>query len=143
MAHETPPKRTLAMVLTGPRALEPRELPIPEIDDDSALLRVEACGICGSDYEQFEGVLRTPVPVIPGHEPLGLIDDDRRPRGAALGRRRRRPRRGRDADLRAASAAPCLAGPLPPLPRQRRDDLLVRAALAGRRALWGAYAEYM
>jgi NADPH:quinone reductase-like Zn-dependent oxidoreductase len=68
------PRKTLAMVLTAPRTLEPREFPLPEIDDDSALLRVEACGICGSDYEQFEGVLRTPLPVIPGHEPLGTIE---------------------------------------------------------------------
>ena len=48
-------------------------MPIPDIDDDSAILRLEACGICGSDYEQFEGMLRTPMPVIPGHEPLGVI----------------------------------------------------------------------
>ena len=70
---EALPKHTFAMVQTGVRTLEPRELPIPEIDDDSALLRVEVCGICGSDYEQYAGVLRTPVPVIPGHEPLGRI----------------------------------------------------------------------
>src|SRR5512134_369680 len=68
------PRKTLAMVQTGVRKLEPRELPVPEIDADSALLRVEACGICGSDYEQYEGLLRTPVPVIPGHEPLGVIE---------------------------------------------------------------------
>src|SRR5688572_11278588 len=68
------PRRTFAMVLTGPRRLEPRELPVPDIGDDGALLRVEVCGICGSDYEQFEGVLRTPTPVIPGHEPVGVID---------------------------------------------------------------------
>ena len=65
-------EKTLAMVQTAPRKLEARELPLPEIDDQSALLRIEACGICGSDYEQFEGVLRTPMPVIPGHEPLGF-----------------------------------------------------------------------
>ncbi len=68
------PAKTLAMVQTGVRKLEPRDLPIPEIDDESALLRVEACGICGSDYEQYEGMLRTPMPVIPGHEPLGVIE---------------------------------------------------------------------
>src|SRR4030095_9461575 len=66
-------RTTFAMVLTGPRRLEPRDLPLPDLGADEALLRVEACGICGSDYEQFEGVLRTPVPVIPGHEPLGRI----------------------------------------------------------------------
>ena len=61
------------MVQTGPRKLEAQDLPIPQIDNESALLQLEACGICGSDYEQFEGVLRTPMPVVPGHEPLGTI----------------------------------------------------------------------
>lgn len=61
------------MVQTAPRTLEPMDLPLPEIDDDSGILRIETCGICGSDYEQFEGVLRTPMPVVPGHEPLGVV----------------------------------------------------------------------
>ncbi len=67
------PRKSFAMVQTGVRELTPQELPIPDIDEDSGLLEVEACGICGSDYEQFEGQLRTPVPVVPGHEPLGRI----------------------------------------------------------------------
>jgi len=67
------PKTSFAMVQTAERKLEPRDLPIPDIDADSALLQLEACGICGSDYEQYEGQLRTPMPVIPGHEPLGRI----------------------------------------------------------------------
>ncbi len=68
------PRTTRAIVQTAPRRLELRELPVPEIDDDSGLLRVEACGICGSDAEQYAGVLPAPWPVIPGHEPLGVID---------------------------------------------------------------------
>ena len=67
------PKTSFAMVQTDIRTLEPADLPMPEIDDDSGLLRLEACGICGSDYEQYEGVLRTPMPVVPGHEPLGVV----------------------------------------------------------------------
>jgi threonine dehydrogenase-like Zn-dependent dehydrogenase len=51
-----------------------RELPLPEIDADSALLRVEACGICGSDAEQYAGVLPAPWPTVLGHEPLGIIE---------------------------------------------------------------------
>ena len=66
--------KTRAVVQTAPRKLEMREFPIPEIDDDSALLRVEACGICGSDAEQYAGVLPAPYPVILGHEPLGIIE---------------------------------------------------------------------
>jgi len=69
------PKRTRAIVQTGPRRLELRDLPIPKIGDDDALLRVEACGICGSDAEQYEGVLPVPYPLIPGHEPLGIIEE--------------------------------------------------------------------
>ena len=67
------PVKSFAMVQTAKRQLTPTDVEIPEIDDDSAILKLEACGICGSDYEQFEDVLRTPMPVIPGHEPLGVI----------------------------------------------------------------------
>jgi len=40
-----------AVVLTKPKTLEAREFPRPAIGGDDALLRIEACGICGSDYE--------------------------------------------------------------------------------------------
>ena len=69
-----PARTTRAVVLVGPRSLELRKLPIPEIDDDSALLRVEACGICGTDAEQYAGMFQFPLPAIPGHEPLGIIE---------------------------------------------------------------------
>lgn len=68
------PKNSLAMVLTAKRQLQRMDIPLPDIDEDSAILRVEVCGICGSDYEQFEDVLGMPMPVVPGHEPLGIIE---------------------------------------------------------------------
>jgi threonine dehydrogenase-like Zn-dependent dehydrogenase len=68
------PKTTRAIVQTAPRRLELRELPVPDIDADSALLRVEACGICGSDVEQYTGTIPVRLPLIPGHEPLGIIE---------------------------------------------------------------------
>lgn len=68
------PRASRVIVQTGPRALELRELPLPEIDDDSALLRVEACGICGSDVEQYMGLVPVRFPLVPGHEPLGVIE---------------------------------------------------------------------
>jgi threonine dehydrogenase-like Zn-dependent dehydrogenase len=67
-------RTTRAIVQTGPRQLELRELPIPEIDDDSGLLRVEACGVCGSDVEQYTGTIPVRLPTILGHEPLGIIE---------------------------------------------------------------------
>jgi threonine dehydrogenase-like Zn-dependent dehydrogenase len=127
------------MVLRAPRRLEPRELPLPEIGGDEALLRVEACGICGSDYEQFEGVLRTPVPVIPGHEPVGVIE--------AIGDRAAR-RWGVDVGDRIAVenliscrfCAACLAGQYT-LCRSRRIYSYI--PLSDGHGLWGAYSEYM
>jgi threonine dehydrogenase-like Zn-dependent dehydrogenase len=65
---------TRAIVQTGVRALELRELPVPDVDAESAILRVEACGICGSDAEQYVGTIPVEYPLIPGHEPLGIIE---------------------------------------------------------------------
>jgi len=62
------------MVQHGIRDLRPADLPLPSVGSDDALLRVEACGICGSDYEQYEGALPVQYPVIPGHEPVGVIE---------------------------------------------------------------------
>jgi threonine dehydrogenase-like Zn-dependent dehydrogenase len=134
-----PRRKTLAMVQTAVRRLEPRDLPVPEIDADSALLRIEACGICGSDTEQFEGVLRTPIPVIPGHEPLGVIE--------AIGDRAAR-RWGVDVGDRVAVetmlscrfCAACLSGSYH-LCRTRRIYSYI--PLDEPPGLWGAYAEYM
>lgn len=59
--------------MTGVRALEMREFPLPEIGPQEGILKIDACGICGSDYEQFDGTLPVRFPVIPGHEPVGTI----------------------------------------------------------------------
>src|SRR4249919_2919175 len=72
--------RVRAMVQTGPRALELRELERPTIGDDEALIRVEACGICGSDVSMYEadpahGGDRMVFPVIRGHEPVGIVEE--------------------------------------------------------------------
>jgi threonine dehydrogenase-like Zn-dependent dehydrogenase len=133
------PRKTLAMVQTAPRRLEPRELPVPDVRDDSAILRVEACGICGSDYEQYEGVLRAPMPAIPGHEPLGRIE--------AIGDAAAR-RFGVDVGDRVAVETmiscrycdACLAGRYH-LCRTRRIYSYIPLAEAP--GLWGAYSEYM
>ncbi|MEC7489015.1 MAG: alcohol dehydrogenase catalytic domain-containing protein [Pseudomonadota bacterium] len=67
-----------AAVLTEPRNFSFCEFDIPEIGPDDAILRVEAAGLCGTDYEQYAGHLTgTPWdiwPIIPGHEIFGWID---------------------------------------------------------------------
>lgn len=64
-----------AIVQEGPRRLRRLEFPLPRIGPEDALLRVEACGICGTDYELYAGELPGPFPMIPGHEPVGVIEE--------------------------------------------------------------------
>lgn len=68
----------VAVAQTGPRRLETVELPRPRIGADDALLRVEACGICGTDVEQYrgelDGTLPLRYPLVLGHEPVGVIE---------------------------------------------------------------------
>ena len=63
-----------AMVLTAPRQFELRQFPIPEIGPDDGLLRVEACGLCGTDHELYSGHLPMRGPIVPGHETVGVIE---------------------------------------------------------------------
>jgi threonine dehydrogenase-like Zn-dependent dehydrogenase len=66
-----------AAVLTAPRTFEMREFALPEIGPDDGLLRVEANGLCGTDYYQYlcEFKIGTgKLPIIPGHEPIGWIE---------------------------------------------------------------------
>ena len=54
--------------------LEPDYLEIPKVAPDTAILKVEACGLCGSDVEQYKGSFGfVTYPLIPGHEPVGTI----------------------------------------------------------------------
>jgi alcohol dehydrogenase len=63
-----------ALVLEAPEQLVPRTLPLPDVDDHTGLVRVEACGLCGTDHEEFTGVLPGPGPFIPGHEIVGVVE---------------------------------------------------------------------
>jgi len=62
-----------AALLTGPNTVEVESFAVPVHGDDDAILRVEANGLCGSDLEQFHTGGRM-GPVVPGHEPLGIVE---------------------------------------------------------------------
>ena len=136
------PRLSRAVVQKGPRSLELCELPVPDIDDESALLRVEACGICGSDAEQYTGVLPVRFPLVPGHEPLGVIE--------RIGERAAR-RWGVDVGDRVAveSLIPC--GHCRACTEGRYQLCRGRGGMFGHGyvplthppGLWGAYADYM
>lgn len=66
----------LAAVRTAPGMTEMREFPKPRIDADSALLKIEVAGICGTDAKLYFSPPDTPAtqgPVIMGHENVGVI----------------------------------------------------------------------
>ncbi|KAH9852438.1 NADP+-dependent D-mannitol dehydrogenase [Lenzites betulinus] len=56
-----------------PRDFEIREVPIPQINDDEVLLKVLACGVCGTDQHVHAGEFIAAFPLIPGHEVVGQI----------------------------------------------------------------------
>ena len=56
-----------ALVLAKPRRLERRAFPLPAAGPRTGVLRVEACGLCGTDHEQYTGHLPSAHAFIPGH----------------------------------------------------------------------------
>src|SRR5882762_6923898 len=62
----------LASVRTGPGRTELREIPMPAIPEDGALLKVEVAGICGTDVKMYAAP-NSISPVIMGHENVGVI----------------------------------------------------------------------
>lgn len=65
-----------AAFMTAVDAVEVRETAEPKLEPAGALLRVEACGICGTDARTFfNGDPRAPVPWVLGHEPVGVLEE--------------------------------------------------------------------
>ena len=67
------PATSRAAVLSGPGHIDIREFPIRAITDDEILVRVEGCGICGTDVHQFRGDPMKLAPLVLGHEGTGEI----------------------------------------------------------------------
>jgi len=62
-----------AAVLNRPGRVEVEAVPIPQCGPDDVLLRIEAVGLCGSDYAMYAGHWRFPKPFVIGHEGYGRI----------------------------------------------------------------------
>src|SRR5947207_10881719 len=74
MSQSSAPGLARALVLERPRTLIERTLPVPHVGDDDGLLRVEACGLCGTDHEQYTGALPAGFAFVPGHETVGIVE---------------------------------------------------------------------
>jgi threonine dehydrogenase-like Zn-dependent dehydrogenase len=64
----------VAMLQYGTRDLRETEVEKPKLVEGSALLRVDACGLCGSDIESLRGEDWATFPRIMGHEIVGTVE---------------------------------------------------------------------
>ncbi|OAL30573.1 chlorophyll synthesis pathway protein BchC [Fonsecaea nubica] len=49
------------------------EVPLPKLRENDILIKVKACGVCGTDLHIHEGEFLAKFPLIPGHETVGVV----------------------------------------------------------------------
>lgn len=69
---ETVPASMPAVVFRGANRMVLETVPVPEISDGELLVRIRACGVCGTDLKKIELGL-VPPPRIFGHEMAGTV----------------------------------------------------------------------
>ncbi len=62
-----------ALMIHQPNHVDVQDVPVPDPGPDGVLVRVAACGICGTDVHIFRGEYLGDYPVIPGHEFAGEV----------------------------------------------------------------------
>ena len=67
------PAEAKAAVLVAPGKFELRSYPIPEVGDDEMLIKVEGCGVCGTDGHEYKRDPFGLCPTVLGHEGSGTI----------------------------------------------------------------------
>lgn len=67
------PKTAKVAMLTAEKRIEVKEFPIPALQDDDILVKVEGCGVCGTDVHEWKGDPFGIMPVTLGHEGTGEI----------------------------------------------------------------------
>lgn len=72
-SHEQIPASAKVSMLTQKQKLEVKEFAIPEINDDEVLVKVEGCGVCGTDVHEYKNDPFGLIPVVLGHEGTGII----------------------------------------------------------------------
>ena len=122
--------KSRVMMQIADRRIVEEEWDVPPVGMREALIKIDVCGMCGSDVEQYRGtfaankILR--YPLIPGHEPIGRIVEIGRKLRDVEGRSRRS---GRD---RAKS----LVRPLSDVSQRPLCQLSLADAPRARPCLW-------
>lgn len=61
--------------MTAPYEIQMLDVPVPKIEADQVLMKVERVGLCGSDMQMYHGKHKyIQFPIIPGHEAAGVIE---------------------------------------------------------------------
>ncbi|MBR1642052.1 MAG: galactitol-1-phosphate 5-dehydrogenase [Butyrivibrio sp.] len=64
-----------AQILYGIGNIKYTEVEVPTPKDNEALIRVSACGICGSDIPRIYKTGAHNMPLVPGHEMTGMVKE--------------------------------------------------------------------
>ena len=66
----------MQLTRAGSGRVEAVDLPMPRPEPTQVLVRVLACGVCRTDLHVVDGELpNTPLPIVPGHEIVGLVHE--------------------------------------------------------------------
>lgn len=141
--------KSVAMVQIGARQFEERRIEIPPVGLGQGLLRVEACGLCGSDVEQYRGRFAekglVSYPIIPGHEAIGIIEEIG-PEAARAWGVKRGDRVALEPHLPCTRCHHCLGGTYH-LCRSVAPELKITSygylPLSFEHGLWGGYSQYI
>ena len=60
--------------MVAPKKMEVRRFQYPQVGKDDLVVKIEMCGVCGTDQHLWLGELNAKYPVIPGHESIGVVD---------------------------------------------------------------------
>jgi L-iditol 2-dehydrogenase len=124
-----------SLLLSEYNHLEIADMPLPPVERDEVLVRVEACGICGSDVHGYDGTSgRRIPPIVMGHEAAGTV--------AAIGAEVRGYAEGDrvtfDSTVYCGSCAFCRSGDM-----NLCDNRQVIGVSCGDYRRHGAFAEYV
>ncbi|KAI1912906.1 hypothetical protein LOZ53_003121 [Ophidiomyces ophidiicola] len=67
------PKTMKALQYSKPEEYSIVNIPLPELRENDVLLKVKACGVCGTDLHIHEGEFLAKFPLVPGHETVGVV----------------------------------------------------------------------
>ncbi|KAH7039431.1 chaperonin 10-like protein [Macrophomina phaseolina] len=73
MSSSIPTRMKAARLTEFNKPYELQTVPVPTIGSSDLLVRIGAAGFCHTDYQVYEGVYESPLPLTGSHEPVGTV----------------------------------------------------------------------